>query len=98
MTFAPACVNARAHALPMPPLPPVTMAERPATLRIPAQLREPQRWSGLSLPTMSIGQEVSVTALQMVAAPRAGTSRLQVRHERLGGARSQALDGHFGTP
>jgi cell division protein FtsI (penicillin-binding protein 3) len=32
------------------------------------QLREPQRWSGLSLPTMSIGQEISVTALQMVAA------------------------------
>ena len=32
------------------------------------QLREPERWSGLSLPTMSIGQEVSVTAMQMVAA------------------------------
>jgi cell division protein FtsI (penicillin-binding protein 3) len=32
------------------------------------QLRDPRRWSGLSLPTMSIGQEVSVTALQMVAA------------------------------
>src|SRR5437899_8518797 len=31
-------------------------------------LREPQRWSPLSLPTMSIGQEVSVTALQMLAA------------------------------
>jgi len=31
-------------------------------------LREPQRWSLLSLPVMSIGQEVSVTALQMVAA------------------------------
>jgi cell division protein FtsI (penicillin-binding protein 3) len=31
-------------------------------------LREPQRWSLLSLPTMSIGQEISVTALQMVAA------------------------------
>ena len=31
-------------------------------------LREPSRWSALSLPTMSIGQEVSVTALQMVAA------------------------------
>jgi cell division protein FtsI (penicillin-binding protein 3) len=31
-------------------------------------LRAPQRWSLLSLPTMSIGQEVSVTALQMVAA------------------------------
>jgi cell division protein FtsI (penicillin-binding protein 3) len=32
------------------------------------QLRDPSRWSALSLPTMSIGQEVSVTALQMVAA------------------------------
>ena len=32
------------------------------------QLRDPQRWSALSLPTMSIGQEISVTAMQMVAA------------------------------
>ena len=32
------------------------------------QLRPPSRWSGLSLATMSIGQEISVTALQMVAA------------------------------
>jgi cell division protein FtsI (penicillin-binding protein 3) len=31
------------------------------------QLRPPSRWSGLSLATMSIGQEISVTALQMVA-------------------------------
>ncbi|MBI2158002.1 MAG: PASTA domain-containing protein [Candidatus Rokubacteria bacterium] len=31
-------------------------------------LREPGRWSALSLPTVSIGQEISVTALQMVAA------------------------------
>jgi cell division protein FtsI (penicillin-binding protein 3) len=31
-------------------------------------VREPDRWSGLSLATLSIGQEVSVTALQMVAA------------------------------
>ena len=31
-------------------------------------LREPKKWSMLSLPTMSIGQEVSVTVLQMVAA------------------------------
>ena len=31
-------------------------------------LRDPSRWSALSLPTMSIGQEVSVTALQMVTA------------------------------
>lgn len=32
------------------------------------RLRPPGRWSGLSLASMSIGQEVSVTALQMVAA------------------------------
>jgi cell division protein FtsI (penicillin-binding protein 3) len=32
------------------------------------QLRPTERWSGLSLATMSIGQEVSVTAIQMVAA------------------------------
>jgi len=32
------------------------------------QLRPPARWSGLSLATMSIGQEISVTALQMVSA------------------------------
>jgi cell division protein FtsI (penicillin-binding protein 3) len=32
------------------------------------QLRPPERWSGLSLATMSIGQEISVTALQMVSA------------------------------
>jgi cell division protein FtsI (penicillin-binding protein 3) len=32
------------------------------------QLRAPDRWSGLSLATMSIGQEISVTALQMVSA------------------------------
>ena len=32
------------------------------------QLRDPRRWSALSLPTMSIGQEVSVTALQLVVA------------------------------
>jgi cell division protein FtsI (penicillin-binding protein 3) len=31
-------------------------------------LRDPGKWSALSLPTMSIGQEISVTALQMVAA------------------------------
>jgi cell division protein FtsI (penicillin-binding protein 3) len=31
-------------------------------------LRDPARWSALSLPTMSLGQEVSVTALQMVTA------------------------------
>jgi cell division protein FtsI (penicillin-binding protein 3) len=31
-------------------------------------VREPSRWSALSLPTMSIGQEVSVTALQLAAA------------------------------
>jgi cell division protein FtsI (penicillin-binding protein 3) len=32
------------------------------------QLRAPPQWSGLSLATMSIGQEISVTALQMVSA------------------------------
>jgi len=32
------------------------------------QLRPPAQWSGLSLATMSIGQEVSVTAVQMVTA------------------------------
>jgi cell division protein FtsI (penicillin-binding protein 3) len=32
------------------------------------QLRDPSRWSLLSLPSMSIGQEVSVTAMQLVAA------------------------------
>ncbi len=32
------------------------------------QLRPPGQWSGLSLATMSIGQEISVTAVQMVAA------------------------------
>jgi len=31
-------------------------------------LREPGRWSALSLPTMSIGQEISVTPVQLVAA------------------------------
>lgn len=31
-------------------------------------LRDPERWSALSLPTLSIGQEVSVTGLQLVAA------------------------------
>lgn len=30
-------------------------------------VRPPERWSGLSLATMSIGQEISVTALQLVA-------------------------------
>jgi cell division protein FtsI (penicillin-binding protein 3) len=32
------------------------------------QLRRPSQWSGLSLATMSIGQEISVTALQLVSA------------------------------
>ncbi|MBI3030687.1 MAG: PASTA domain-containing protein [Candidatus Rokubacteria bacterium] len=32
------------------------------------QVRPPERWSGLSLAALSIGQEVSVTALQLVAA------------------------------
>jgi cell division protein FtsI (penicillin-binding protein 3) len=44
----------------------------PTSLGLPGesrgQLRAPAQWSGLSLATMSIGQEVSVTAVQMVAA------------------------------
>ncbi|MGH7421880.1 MAG: peptidoglycan D,D-transpeptidase FtsI family protein, partial [Candidatus Rokuibacteriota bacterium] len=44
----------------------------PTNLGLPGesrgQLRPPSEWSGLSLATMSIGQEVSVTAVQMVAA------------------------------
>jgi cell division protein FtsI (penicillin-binding protein 3) len=32
------------------------------------QVRAPDRWSGLSLAAMSLGQEVSVTALQLIAA------------------------------
>jgi cell division protein FtsI (penicillin-binding protein 3) len=32
------------------------------------QLRQPDRWSGLSLASISIGQEVSVTGMQMLAA------------------------------
>lgn len=44
----------------------------PTNLGLPGesrgQLRPPAQWSGLSLATMSIGQEVSVTAVQMVAA------------------------------
>jgi cell division protein FtsI (penicillin-binding protein 3) len=44
----------------------------PTNLGLPGesrgQLRPPGQWSGLSLATMSIGQEVSVTAVQMVAA------------------------------
>jgi len=32
------------------------------------QVRPPERWSGLSLASVSIGQEVSVTAIQMVTA------------------------------
>jgi cell division protein FtsI (penicillin-binding protein 3) len=47
------------------------------------QLREPQRWSGLSLPTMSIGQEVSVTALQLVAAFGAVANGGTLMHPRL---------------
>ena len=31
-------------------------------------LRDPSRWSGLSLATLSIGQEISVTAIQLAAA------------------------------
>jgi cell division protein FtsI (penicillin-binding protein 3) len=44
----------------------------PTNLGLPGesrgQLRPPAQWSGLSLATMSIGQEISVTAVQLVAA------------------------------
>ena len=44
----------------------------PTSLGLPGEsrglLRPPSQWSGLSLATMSIGQEISVTAVQMVAA------------------------------
>ena len=44
----------------------------PTNLGLPGesrgQLRPPAQWSGLSLATLSIGQEISVTAVQMVAA------------------------------
>jgi cell division protein FtsI (penicillin-binding protein 3) len=44
----------------------------PTNLGLPGesrgQLRPPAQWSGLSLATMSIGQEISVTAVQMVGA------------------------------
>ncbi|HZP37912.1 MAG TPA: penicillin-binding transpeptidase domain-containing protein [Methylomirabilota bacterium] len=44
----------------------------PTNLGLPGEsrglLRPPSQWSGLSLATMSIGQEISVTAVQMVAA------------------------------
>src|SRR5207249_6300665 len=45
---------------------------QPAGLGLPGesrgQLRPPPKWSALSLATMSIGQEISVTALQIVTA------------------------------
>jgi cell division protein FtsI (penicillin-binding protein 3) len=45
---------------------------QPAGLGLPGesrgQVRPPPQWSALSLATMSIGQEISVTAVQMVAA------------------------------
>lgn len=44
----------------------------PTGLGLPGEsrglVRDPERWSALSLPTMSIGQEVSVTAVQLAAA------------------------------
>jgi cell division protein FtsI (penicillin-binding protein 3) len=46
-------------------------------------LRAPGRWSLLSLPTMSIGQEVSVTALQMVAAFGAVANRGTLMRPRI---------------
>ncbi|MDD3820391.1 MAG: penicillin-binding protein 2, partial [Spirochaetales bacterium] len=37
----------------------------------PGSLREPEKWSGRSKPTIAIGQEVMVTALQMISAASA---------------------------
>ena len=56
-------------------------------------LRDPQRWSALSLPTMSIGQEVSVTALQMLAAFGAVANGGTLMQPRLVKAEFDA-DGH----
>jgi cell division protein FtsI (penicillin-binding protein 3) len=56
-------------------------------------LRDPQRWSPLSLPTMSIGQEVSVTALQMLAAFGAVANGGTLMQPRLVKAEFDA-DGH----
>jgi cell division protein FtsI (penicillin-binding protein 3) len=44
----------------------------------PGLLREPARWSALSLASMSFGQEVGVTALQMAAAAAAVANRGQL--------------------
>ena len=56
-------------------------------------LRDPQRWSPLSLPTMSIGQEVSVTAMQILAAFGAVANGGTLMQPRLVKAEFDA-DGH----
>ncbi len=55
------------------------------------QLRPPRQWSGLSLATMSIGQEISVTALQMVAAVAAVANGGRLMQPQIVRA---VLDGH----
>ena len=55
-------------------------------------LREPARWSALSLPTMSIGQEISVTALQIVAAFGAIANGGELMRPRLVPRRSTPRD------
>jgi len=51
---------------------PASASAQPVGLGLPGesrgQLRAPPQWSALSLATMSIGQEISVTAVQMVTA------------------------------
>lgn len=42
--------------------------ELPVSAETPGILREPERWSGLSIGALSMGQEISVTAVQMAAA------------------------------
>ncbi len=55
------------------------------------QLRAPAQWSGLSLATMSIGQEISVTALQLVTAFAAIANGGRLMQPQIVRA---ALDGH----
>ena len=59
------------------------------------QLRAPAQWSGLSLATMSIGQEISVTALQMVAAFAAIANGGRLMQPQI--ARAMMVDGQGRT-
>ena len=56
-------------------------------------LRAPNRWSALSLPTLSFGQEIGVTALQMTAAVAAVANGGYL----MGDVGSLALGGALGT-